>query len=157
MGEKPALLQLNVIEGPVAGTKLQKDGRFFIIGRTKKANFQIKDPSVSEKHAELSWTSNNRWEIRDTDSSNGTKVNAISINDGNWVPLNDGDEIRFGDSSLVKVEIVALPVDDDLTVEQFLEAEVHQLEQKIRNKAEQLISSLREDWQGLKKDLLQAK
>ena len=49
------------------------------IGRVKANNTVcIKDPSVSQKHAELSWTGL-RWEVSDLGSSNGTWVNEREV------------------------------------------------------------------------------
>lgn len=149
----PALLQLHILEGPVAGKTLVNDTSHCTIGRTKKSMFQIKDPSVSERHAELKWH-DGRWEIRDVGSSNGTKVNATLLDENEWVPLNDGDSLLFGSVSLVRVEIAIAPAQPDITVEQYLEAEVQQLEQRIRTKAEQLIKGLRDEWQTAKRDLI---
>ena len=49
------------------------------IGRVKSNNpVCIKDPSVSQKHAELCWTGV-RWEVADLGSSNGTWVNEREV------------------------------------------------------------------------------
>lgn len=73
--DKPPSFSLEVTEGPSAGKILVPKGSLsFRVGRTKASGIQIKDPSVSEKHAEIAFH-NGHWHIRDLDSSNGTKVN----------------------------------------------------------------------------------
>lgn len=76
-----ALLQLELLEGPLAGTVLQGDctaGRYQV-GRTRSSKlFQIKDPSISEKHAELVWRGG-LWLVRDLGSSNGTFLNGQQL------------------------------------------------------------------------------
>lgn len=50
-----------------------------IIGRTRAARqLQIKDPNVSERHAELAWR-DGAWRLRDLGSSNGTCVNGAEL------------------------------------------------------------------------------
>ena len=71
-------LVLVVVEGPCAGTRLSKDGHWLPIGRTARSKLQIKDPSVSEQHAELCWTGQN-WELSDLNSSCGTYVNGARL------------------------------------------------------------------------------
>jgi pSer/pThr/pTyr-binding forkhead associated (FHA) protein len=48
--------------------------------RSTKANpsLHIKDDSVSERHALVSWTGT-AWELRDVGSSNGTQVNGRKL------------------------------------------------------------------------------
>lgn len=67
------------MEGPQAGAVLEKKGVGpFRLGRTTKSHFAVKDPSVSEKHAELAFKEG-RWVIRDLGSSNGTKLNGEMV------------------------------------------------------------------------------
>lgn len=88
-----------VIEGPLSGNVISNKGRVFRIGRTKASKLQIKDDTVSEKHAELVWRDSS-WQIRDLGSSNGTSVNGLDLQ-GDYVTLNDGDRIRFGEVTVV--------------------------------------------------------
>ena len=53
---------------------------------------QIDDPSVSSHHAELR-ASGDEWHVRDLQSTNGTRVNGVSINE---TRLRAGDRVRFG-------------------------------------------------------------
>lgn len=58
------------------------------IGRVKGAgnNVCVKDPSVSQKHAEVAW-SGAAWQLTDLGSSNGTFVNGKELQEGGarWV------------------------------------------------------------------------
>ena len=53
---------------------------------------QIDDPSVSDRHAQLLLI-DDRYQLKDLDSTNGTRVNSESVTD---VFLRVGDRIRFG-------------------------------------------------------------
>ncbi len=68
-----------------------RDG-FTIVGRAPASDVVIDDPSVSRYHARIE-LSGRRLDIRDLDSTNGTRIN------GRWVgaaPLETGDHVRFG-------------------------------------------------------------
>jgi pSer/pThr/pTyr-binding forkhead associated (FHA) protein len=79
--DRPAILTLDVLEGPCKGTTYFKTGNFFTVGRTRASKVHIKDPAVSEKHAELSWE-DGYWTVRDVGSSNGTAVNSKKLEEG---------------------------------------------------------------------------
>lgn len=83
MDTRSSALVLHIFEGPAAGSVLKSDaaGNLLSIGRTRASKLQIKDPSVSEKHAEVSCL-NGRWHLRDLGSSNGTVLNGISLSKG---------------------------------------------------------------------------
>lgn len=74
----PTVLLLELVEGPLAGNTLQGDAsqaKKYQVGRTRTSKkFQIKDPSISEKHAEII-VRDGQWLLRDLGSSNGTMVN----------------------------------------------------------------------------------
>ena len=71
-------LVLVILEGPAAGASLSKSGHWLPIGRTARSKFQVKDPSVSEQHAELCWTGQ-AWELSDLGSTCGTFVNGARL------------------------------------------------------------------------------
>ncbi|KAH7624552.1 putative FHA domain-containing protein [Nannochloris sp. 'desiccata'] len=142
---------LNITSGPLAGRQINNEGHRFRVGRTKASSIQIKDSAVSEKHAEIV-LNNREWQIRDLGSSNGTMLNGKEVKE-EFVTFKNGDELRFGTETITKVEI-ALPEKDDLTVQQFLEAECERMEQHIRSHAEQLGNSLRRSWQEEKSGLM---
>ena len=76
------MLHLELVEGPLAGTTLTaavEGGERYQVGRTRTSkSFQIKDSSISEKHAELVWRGG-QWLLRDLGSSNGTFLNGEQL------------------------------------------------------------------------------
>lgn len=62
------------------------------IGRSPENTIHIVDPSVSGRHAQLQ-IAGDSYELRDLDSTNGTRVNGEAIT---TAPLRPGDVIRFG-------------------------------------------------------------
>lgn len=82
----------------------RKSGRTFtasaprtVIGRERSAGgIVIHDPNVSRSHAELSFDGQT-WRIRDLNSTNGTLVNDVDIDESS---LRDGDLITLGLTNL---------------------------------------------------------
>ena len=62
------------------------------IGRAPDNMIQIDDPSVSGRHAQLILI-NERYQLKDIGSTNGTRVNSEMVTD---VFLRVGDRLRFG-------------------------------------------------------------
>lgn len=62
------------------------------IGRAPDNMLQIDDPSVSSRHAQLLLI-DERYQLKDLDSTNGTRVNSEVVTD---TFLRVGDRIRFG-------------------------------------------------------------
>ncbi|MEO5718173.1 MAG: FHA domain-containing protein [Chthoniobacterales bacterium] len=62
------------------------------IGRSADNMLQIDDPSVSSRHAHLLLI-DERYQLKDLDSTNGTRVNSELVTD---TFLRVGDRIRFG-------------------------------------------------------------
>jgi pSer/pThr/pTyr-binding forkhead associated (FHA) protein len=62
------------------------------IGRAPANSIQLEDPSVSGHHARLDLVGE-RYQLRDLDSTNGTRVNGETVTQ---VFLRAGDRIRFG-------------------------------------------------------------
>lgn len=128
---QPPLLRLVLTEGPQAGKELDsKKGTSLRVGRTAKSALYIKDPTISEAHAEVAWR-DGAWSIRDLGSSNGTALNGRDLEEGAWAPLKDGDVLRLGTTTVARVEVAAV-ASEQLTVEEFVLAECSQLEQRIR-------------------------
>lgn len=161
-------LTLTFREGPRAGSSVAAACAFETVGRTaRKASMVVHDPSVSERHAELSWRAG-RWHVRDVGSSNGTWLNGRALepcegghgSDEGWVELRDGDELLLGTDSLAEVVVApTLPpgtTEDDRSVEQMLEEESQRLQERIRARGERAKNQLLEAWQEKKTLLLQA-
>lgn len=68
-----------------------RDG-FTIVGRAPASDIVLEDPSVSRFHARLE-ISGRRIDVRDLDSTNGTRVNGHPVTSA---PLEVGDSITFG-------------------------------------------------------------
>ena len=62
------------------------------VGRGPENMLQIDDPSVSSRHAQLLLI-DERYQLKDLDSTNGTRVNSELVTD---TFLRVGDRIRFG-------------------------------------------------------------
>lgn len=70
------------------------------IGRLDDNALQIEDPSVSSRHAQLTLQPDGNYQLRDLNSTNGTRVNGNGVTEAQ---LHPGDRLRFG-----KVETVYL-------------------------------------------------
>jgi hypothetical protein len=66
-----------------------------LIGRSSKADVQLKANGASKEHATVSWDGG-QWHLKDLASLNGTKVNGESLSSRVW-PLTAGDLLVFGD------------------------------------------------------------
>lgn len=75
------MLRLQATAGPCEGTSYSKAGNVLTVGRTRASKVHIKDPAVSEKHAELRWEGGH-WTVTDVGSSNGTAINNKSLEEG---------------------------------------------------------------------------
>lgn len=77
----PDALSLRFLAGPCQGMTFTKPGVILTVGRTKVNSIWIKDPAVSESHAQLKWTGT-AWELTDVGSTNGTEVNGQRMTEG---------------------------------------------------------------------------
>jgi pSer/pThr/pTyr-binding forkhead associated (FHA) protein len=84
---------LVALEGDAAGQNILVTRLPFVIGRGKRATMRIDNETVSRRHARICLTADNRLEVIDGDSVNGTAVNGERIE---TAILEDGDKIRFG-------------------------------------------------------------
>ncbi len=75
------MLRLQATAGPCEGTSYSKAGTVLTVGRTRASKVHIKDPAVSEKHAELR-LEGGHWAVTDVGSSNGTAVNNKPLEEG---------------------------------------------------------------------------
>eukprot|EP00239_Pterosperma_sp_CCMP1384_P009217 CAMPEP_0197867588 /NCGR_PEP_ID=MMETSP1438-20131217/44837_1 /TAXON_ID=1461541 /ORGANISM="Pterosperma sp., Strain CCMP1384" /LENGTH=200 /DNA_ID=CAMNT_0043486249 /DNA_START=283 /DNA_END=884 /DNA_ORIENTATION=+ len=170
-------LTLEVISGPFQGQVFDKKGKKFSVGRTKNNSIYLKDPEISQHHAEVAWNGST-WEVRDKGSSNGTALNGMPLKEGERYPIKGGgpppqplaaaiftrtserypikggDVIKFGCSSEVRVKI-ALPEvgEEDLNVEQYLTSQCDWLGKELKGKMEGIVESLWDDFSQVKADL----
>jgi pSer/pThr/pTyr-binding forkhead associated (FHA) protein len=92
---------LIVIDGPAEGQKfaLEQHG-LVMVGRDHSCTFQILDPQMSRMHFQIKLDAKTESHSAvDFDSANGVSVNGKRIEEA--TPLNDGDVIRSGNTSVV--------------------------------------------------------
>jgi hypothetical protein len=87
------LYKVSELKVPVGATDL-------VIGRSEECDIQLNDRSVSRKHARIE-VRGNEYYVSDCDSSAGTFVNGLQIEEGESVKLSTGDAVGFGYLSMV--------------------------------------------------------
>ncbi len=103
---RPRLL---VIAGPSKDSTIPLPDGEATLGRDPMNAVAVADPSVSRKHCLLRKEEDDRFQIKDLDSRNGTLVNGLAVKEQR---LRHGDEIATGDSVflfLVEDEDQAVP------------------------------------------------
>ena len=98
------MASLNIIQGPQTGTHFELARRPLSVGRDPSRDIQILDPKVSRKHAIIRYEGDNHV-IVVSSAKNGIKINGSEIDD--HATLNEGDEIRLGDTVLQFTELGA--------------------------------------------------
>ncbi len=88
---------LEGIGGLVAYKQFSLPAQETVIGRSRVCDVQLEDPKVSRQHAMLRLYKSHYF-LQDMQSSRGTQVNNQLIDTHH---LQDGDEIRMGDSVFV--------------------------------------------------------
>lgn len=107
-----------------------------LVGRSRIADLQMTDPTVSGEHAVLRWTGRD-WELHDLGSRNGTFVDGRRLASGERVTIGRGAVIAFGQAEnawhldddapptimavfddtdeplIARNDLLALPSDDD--------------------------------------------
>lgn len=76
------------------------------IGRTTDRDLCLPYREVSSHHAALRWQQDH-WEVLDLRSTNGTLLNGEKIPHGEWLPLEQGDELSFGHPDITYVLVDA--------------------------------------------------
>lgn len=84
--------KLNVSSPGGATTSFELAEAVITIGRAPDNLIHLEDSSVSSRHAQIS-VSGDVYELRDLDSTNGTRVNGTSVT---TATLQAGDRIKFG-------------------------------------------------------------
>ncbi len=79
-------------------------GQRFTLGRAATNNVVLKDELCSREHAEVSF-SEGRWQVRDLNSLNGTRVNGERLQ--TEIELVPGDDVHLGKTHLIFVEDMA--------------------------------------------------
>ncbi len=95
-------IYFRVLAGPDTGKVFDvSSGGSFLVGRAK-ADLLLRDPKVSERHAEIKIFGPEHYYLVDLASTNGTFLNGVRIDRRKF---HHEDEIRVGDS-LLKVSIL---------------------------------------------------
>jgi transcriptional regulator with GAF, ATPase, and Fis domain len=87
--------RLRVTAGPLIDSTIPLPEGESTLGRDPANALAVVDPSVSRKHCLLRHSEDQRVQIKDLDSRNGTLVNGLAVKE-QW--LRHGDEIATGDS-----------------------------------------------------------
>src|SRR5262245_19034368 len=90
----------------------------YVLGRSTRCDFVVRDLSVSRQHAELSVDSKG-IRVRDLDSRNGTWVNEERVASGQ---LGAGQQVRFGSVSFI---LAAEDSDDPIVDSAIQTAKIH--------------------------------
>lgn len=91
-GIAPGTSVLVVSRGANAGSSYLLTGDIVVAGRAPDADLFLDDITVSRNHAEFR-RENDTWNLRDTNSLNGTYVNRSRVDS---VDLAPGDEVQIG-------------------------------------------------------------
>ncbi|GMH34028.1 hypothetical protein BSKO_01862 [Bryopsis sp. KO-2023] len=134
----PDFLHIEVEEGALAGKllgrRIRKKWTVLTLGRLSNRNFCLKEPSISDRHAEFHWRQDTKeWWIFDSGSTNGTLVNCIPVGvEGHQVKIDD--LVRIGENAL-RIKIFPYR-DETTTVGDFLRAEARILKKRCTGQAE---------------------
>lgn len=92
---------LDILDGPSRGRRFSVVARNVTIGRGETCNLQILDELISRRHLGIRYDPDRdcHWVI-DVGSANGVTVNGVRLVRGAEQPLQEGDEIRLGQSRL---------------------------------------------------------
>ncbi len=80
-----------------------------LIGRkssTVKQTVAIEDEAISKRHALIVRNPDGAYIIRDLNSTNGTRVNDVTLIAGADQPLKEGDVIRIGEYTVITVQAI---------------------------------------------------
>ena len=91
-------IRLRGLNGPFKGQSWESFD-VLRIGRLGSLEVVLEDNSVSRHHAEICYTDRG-WRLRDLGSTNGTRLNGVRLNGGQW-PLRTRDLIQFGEVAIV--------------------------------------------------------
>src|SRR4051812_3142703 len=91
-------IRLRGMTGPLKGQTWESSD-LLRIGRLEALEIVLDDSSVSRYHAEVRATDRG-WHVRDLGSTNGTRLNGVRLNTGQW-PLRARDLLQFGEVAIV--------------------------------------------------------
>jgi pSer/pThr/pTyr-binding forkhead associated (FHA) protein len=104
--DKTSVLSLHLEKGPRQGEVLDCKKRAKVtIGRVVKSNtLAIKEDGISQRHLSIE-SKDNKWTVTDLGSSNGTILNDDRLLPNKPCPLKNGDAIKIGEETLIRVNI----------------------------------------------------
>ncbi|CAI9092332.1 OLC1v1027533C1 [Oldenlandia corymbosa var. corymbosa] len=123
MDPEPPGLMLVMEKGPLKGeTREFQPGTNIRIGRIARGNtLTIKDDGISTKHLAINFQTHpgpdgtSGWTISDLGSSNGTILNSDSLEPFVPVQLSDGDVIKIGELTSIKVRVTVAVQEESKT------------------------------------------
>ncbi|CAI5524478.1 unnamed protein product [Closterium sp. Naga37s-1] len=92
------------------------------------------------------------WRVVDLGSSNGTSLNGVHLQEGRERPLSDGDEIRFGPFTIVRVHLRPSPHHGS-TVRDMLQQQMEWRLCRLEEQAATMEEQMRQDMATLKTSL----
>ncbi|KAI8575748.1 hypothetical protein K450DRAFT_260285 [Umbelopsis ramanniana AG] len=85
------------------GTVVQEfDGparEFITVGRLPLCDLELEHPSISRYHAVIQFNDDGKAFLYDLGSGHGTRINKKPVDKHSYVPLAEGDQIKFGEST----------------------------------------------------------
>lgn len=104
------MIKLTVIAGPDKGQIIHlHDGFPLLFGRSRHADCQLKDLSISRVHCEIE-LKRGRVSVTDLDSNSGTFVNGKKVSE---TYLREKDVVRIGDTQMV---LAGVPAGEETTI-----------------------------------------
>lgn len=100
---------------PLLETQLSQT-KIVTVGRQPGIYLLIDHPSVSRRHAEISYA-NGQYILRDLGSTNGTYINGVQLEAESVYILKPNDEIRFGKVARFSFQIRTIGVKDESTLQ----------------------------------------
>ena len=92
---------LDILDGPARGRQFPLDGGRVMIGRDASCALRIPDGRISRRHLQIVYDRRRGLHFAlDIGSANGVTVNNLRLVRGSEQPLENGDEIRIGQSRL---------------------------------------------------------
>ena len=88
-------VRILILSEQMRGTSFALTGNQYSIGRAESCDICIADPTISGHHCTLLKLEDERYAVRDENSTNGTKVNEAKVTD-QIVPLTNGDILQVG-------------------------------------------------------------
>ncbi|CAO3683764.1 unnamed protein product [Umbelopsis ramanniana] len=72
---------------------------FITVGRLPLCDLELEHPSISRYHAVIQFNGDGKAFLYDLGSGHGTRINKKPVDKYSYVPLAEGDQIKFGEST----------------------------------------------------------